>query len=162
QGPGSLGVLRSDRAQGARGRRARRLPARRLPRARAPRARAPPARRPRRDDAARRRRLDELRHARGRDVSAVPPGGARSPAARDPARLAMAEVNAQMPRVRGLPEHGDNRIHLSEVDAWTRYDAPLLELPDDPPTPEELAIAERVIALVHEGATLQFGIGAVP
>ncbi len=83
-------------------------------------------------------------------------------AARDPARLAIAEVNPRMPRVRGLPEHGDNRIHVSEVDAWTTYDAPLLELPDDPPTPEDLALAAHVIALVPSGATLQFGIGAVP
>jgi acyl-CoA hydrolase len=83
-------------------------------------------------------------------------------AARDPARLAIAEANPRMPRVRGLPEHGENRVHVSEVDAWTTHEAPLLELPDAPPTAEELAIADHVMPLVRDGATLQFGIGAVP
>ena len=67
-----------------------------------------------------------------------------------------------MPRIAGLPELGDNRVHVSEVDAWTTYDAPLFELPDVPPSAEELAIADRVTALVGEGSTLQFGIGGVP
>ncbi len=83
-------------------------------------------------------------------------------AARDPARLAIAEANPRMPHVAGLPELGGNRVHVSEVDAWTTYDAPLFELPDVPPSTEELAIADHVTALVGDGATLQFGIGAVP
>ena len=83
-------------------------------------------------------------------------------AARDPSRLAIAEVNAHMPRVGGLPEHGGNRVHVSEIDGWTRYDAPLFELPDVDPGPEELAIADHVTRLIGEGSTLQFGIGAVP
>lgn len=83
-------------------------------------------------------------------------------AARDPARLAIAEANPRMPRVDGLPEHGRNRVHVSEVDAWTTHDAPLLEVPDPDATPEDLAIAAHVMPLVGEGATLQFGIGAVP
>ena len=40
-------------------------------------------------------------------------------AARDPARLAIAEINRRMPRVAGIPELGGNRIHVSEVDAWS-------------------------------------------
>jgi acyl-CoA hydrolase len=83
-------------------------------------------------------------------------------AARDPARLAIAEVNAHMPRVDGMPELGRNRVHVSEVDAWTAFDTPLLELPDMPASPEDLAIADHVMRLIPEGATLQFGIGAVP
>jgi acyl-CoA hydrolase len=83
-------------------------------------------------------------------------------AARDPARLAIAEVNPHMPRVDGIPELGRNRIHLSEVDAWTTHDSPLLELPDVPAAPEELAIADHVVGLIASGSTLQFGIGAVP
>ncbi len=83
-------------------------------------------------------------------------------AARDPDRLAIAEVNPQMPRVAGLPELGGNRVHVSEVDAWTTHDTPLFELPDLPADPEELAIAEHVLGLIDPGATLQFGIGAVP
>ncbi len=83
-------------------------------------------------------------------------------AARDPARLAIAEVNPQMPRVAGLPEHGGNRVHVSEVDAWTTHDAPLVALPEVTASPEELAIVDHVLRLVEGGSTLQFGIGAVP
>jgi acyl-CoA hydrolase len=83
-------------------------------------------------------------------------------AARDPDRLAIAEVNARMPRTRGLPEHGDNRIHVSDVDAWVEHAHDLIVLPQEPPSTEELAIARRAAALIEDGATLQFGIGAVP
>src|SRR4029077_6375487 len=83
-------------------------------------------------------------------------------AARDPSRLAIAEVNSRMPRVDGLPELGRNRIHVSEVDAWTTHEAPLVELPDEAASADELAIASHVMDLIEPGATLQFGIGAAP
>jgi acyl-CoA hydrolase len=83
-------------------------------------------------------------------------------AAHDPERLAIAQVNARMPRVAGLAELGGHRIHVSEVDAWTTVDEELVALPDEAASPEELAIAGHVAALVAPGATLQFGIGAVP
>src|SRR6266581_748608 len=43
-------------------------------------------------------------------------------AARDPERLAIAEVNPRMPRIDGVPEFGRNRVHLSEVDAWVEHE----------------------------------------
>ncbi len=83
-------------------------------------------------------------------------------AADDPDRLAIAEVNSQMPRVLGLAELGDNRVHLSRIDAWVEHDSEPVALPAEESTAEDRAIAERVLALVEDGATLQFGIGAVP
>ena len=83
-------------------------------------------------------------------------------AARDPERLALAEVNARMPRVDGLPEFGRNRVHLSEVDGWVEHAEELVALPAEQPSPEDLAIARHVAALVDDGSTLQFGIGAIP
>ena len=83
-------------------------------------------------------------------------------AARDPERLAIAEVNPRMPRVAGLPEYGAHRIHLSEVDAWVEYEHELVVPPAESPVPEASAIAERAVGLIEHGATLQFGIGAVP
>src|SRR5881409_3364645 len=61
-------------------------------------------------------------------------------AARDPERLAIAEVNPRMPRIDGVPELGRNRVHLSEVgvQAGASY-RPFLEAARDP---ERLAIAE--------------------
>lgn len=83
-------------------------------------------------------------------------------AARDPERLAIAEVNPRMPRVDGLPEFGRNRVHLSEIDAWVEHDAELVTLPAPKPSPEDLAIARRVCDRIEPGAILQFGIGAIP
>ena len=51
-------------------------------------------------------------------------------AARDPERLAVVEVNRQMPRVAGDPALGGNRVHVSEVDAWVEHDEALVTIPD--------------------------------
>jgi acyl-CoA hydrolase len=83
-------------------------------------------------------------------------------AMRDPARLAIAEVNPHMPRLDGVEEHGRNRVHVSEVDAWYEHATELVALPAAPPSPEDLEIARRASALVPAGATLQFGIGSIP
>src|SRR5881296_1170562 len=83
-------------------------------------------------------------------------------AARDPERLAIAEVNPRMPRVDGIPELGGNRVHTSQVDAWVEHDAELVTLPDEQPSPEDLAIARLVCDRIEPEAILQFGIGAIP
>jgi acyl-CoA hydrolase len=83
-------------------------------------------------------------------------------AARDPARVAIAEANPRMPRLDGLPELGRNRVHVSEIDAWVENESDPVALPDVAPTPEELAIAAHVGAHIEDSATLQLGIGGVP
>jgi len=83
-------------------------------------------------------------------------------AARDPARLALAEVNPRMPRIAGLSELGGNRIHVSDVDGWVEHETDLVTVPASDASPDEAAIAARVTELVEEGATLQFGIGGIP
>jgi acyl-CoA hydrolase len=83
-------------------------------------------------------------------------------ACRDPARLAIAEVNPKMPRIDGLDEYGRNRVHVSEVDAWVEHAADLAALPAAQPSREDLAIAGHVCDHIEPGAVLQFGIGAVP
>jgi len=83
-------------------------------------------------------------------------------AARDPERLAIAETNVHMPRIDGLPEHGRHRIHVDEVDLVVAHDEPILAVTDPAATPEELRIVDHVTALIRDGATVQFGIGAVP
>src|SRR5438552_17963822 len=81
-------------------------------------------------------------------------------AARDPDRLALAEVNVHMPRVDGLAEFGRNRVHLSEVDGWVEHAAELVTLPAGAPAPAGLAIARDVAALVADGPNAQRGAGA--
>lgn len=83
-------------------------------------------------------------------------------AARDPERVAIAEVNARMPRTRGLPELGNHRVHCSEVDAIVEHDAELFELSGKFRGAADARIAEHASGLVRDGATLQFGIGGIP
>jgi acyl-CoA hydrolase len=83
-------------------------------------------------------------------------------AAGDPTRLTIAEVNPRMPATRGLPEFGDHRVHCSKVDVIIEHEHPLISLPDEEPTSDEIAIAGAIADLIPDGATLQFGIGAVP
>jgi acyl-CoA hydrolase len=83
-------------------------------------------------------------------------------ACRDPARLAIAELNPKMPRIDGLDEYGRNRVHVSEVDAWVEHPADLTALPAVQASSEDLAIAGHVYDHIEPGAVLQFGIGAVP
>ena len=82
--------------------------------------------------------------------------------ARDRERLAIAEVNPQMPRIEGIPELGGNRVHVSEVDAWVEHDAELVTLPEERPSPEDVAIAHQVCERILPESILQFGIGAIP
>jgi acyl-CoA hydrolase len=83
-------------------------------------------------------------------------------AARDPARLALAEVNPRVPRIGGLAELGGNRVHVSEIDGWVEHEENLVALPVPEASPEEIAIAAHVTPLIEESSTLQFGIGAIP
>ena len=83
-------------------------------------------------------------------------------AARDPARLAIAEINARMPRIGGLPESGDNRIHVSDVDAWVEHESDLVVLPAEAPSAADLTIAASVCDRIEPASVLQFGIGALP
>jgi acyl-CoA hydrolase len=83
-------------------------------------------------------------------------------AARDPERLAIAEVNPRMPRIDGIAEFGGNRVHISEVDAWVEYENELVTLPQEEPSTEDLVIARLVAERIEDQAILQFGIGAIP
>jgi acyl-CoA hydrolase len=83
-------------------------------------------------------------------------------AASDPERLAIAELNREMPRVDGLEAFGRNRVHVSQVDALVEHDAELVTIPDEPPLAEDLAIARLVAERIPPAAILQFGIGSIP
>lgn len=73
------------------------------------------------------------------------------------ARVVVAEVNDQAPQVPGarVLDEGDIDVlvHTSRVPA---------ESSAAPPTAQAQAIGRQVATLVEDGATLQFGIGAVP
>lgn len=83
-------------------------------------------------------------------------------ACRDPSRVAIAEVNPQMPVVYGDPAHGDNKIHVGDIPHVFTAESAQIEVPPIEASEAERRIAESVAELIPDGATLQFGIGAVP
>jgi acyl-CoA hydrolase len=80
-----------------------------------------------------------------------------SKAAVEAARVVIAVVNERMPRTLG-----DTFLHVSQVDAIIEEDFPLPELESRGYGEVEERIAEHIMSLLDDGATLQLGIGAIP
>jgi acyl-CoA hydrolase len=80
----------------------------------------------------------------------------------DPDRLLIVEVSDRYPRTSGLLPSYPHALHVDEIDVLFESDCEPLTIEDAPPTEIDRAIAEHVRAFVHDGATLQTGIGAVP
>lgn len=73
------------------------------------------------------------------------------------AKVVIAQINPQMPRV-----HGDGFIHIDDIDYAVEYDRELYSPSPRDLTVTELTIGKYVANLVEDGATLQLGIGAIP
>lgn len=73
------------------------------------------------------------------------------------AKIVIAQINPQMPRV-----HGNGFVHVDDIDFAVEYEAPLHESARKPLSDIELRIGREVASLVEDGATLQLGIGAIP
>jgi acetyl-CoA hydrolase len=82
--------------------------------------------------------------------------GCTKPAAQA-ARMVIAEVNRRMPRVLG-----DSFIHISKLDLVVEVDYPLPEAPQGGTTEAHRKIGRYIAELIHDGATLQLGIGSIP
>ncbi len=80
-----------------------------------------------------------------------------TPTALARSKRVFAVVNPQMPYV---PKSA--RFQLSDAAAIAEIDAPLRPYDVGAPSEQASAIAERVAALVGDGATLQIGLGKVP
>jgi len=93
--------------------------------------------------------------ARGRHSLGVVADYVRPAMAR--ARVVIAEVDERTPRTRG-----DTEVDASSFTAVIHADRGPLEVRPSTPGAAELAIAERVMAFVPDGSTLQFGIGSTP
>ncbi len=81
---------------------------------------------------------------------------------RDPNRVLIAEINPGLPRTFGMPPEHPHRLTPDEVDVWIETDTPVRTLPDPEPSGTERAIAEHAARYIHDGATLQTGIGGIP
>ena len=73
------------------------------------------------------------------------------------AKILIAEVNRNMPRV-----HGDSFIHVSEIDHIVETDLPIYELNKKKMTEVEEKIGRNVARLIDDDCCLQLGIGGIP
>lgn len=80
-------------------------------------------------------------------------------AAADCAKVILAQVNTQLPRL-----HGDGYLHRSKLSAFCEVDEALPGPSGTPPspTPLEQALAKHVASLIEDGSCLQVGIGNIP
>jgi len=72
-------------------------------------------------------------------------------------RLAIAEVNDQMPTI-----FGDNWMHISEFDVFVENSTPIPKVGRATPGEREKKIGEYALELLKDGDTIQMGIGAIP
>jgi 4-hydroxybutyrate CoA-transferase len=78
-------------------------------------------------------------------------------AASDVAKIVIAQVNENMPRVLG-----DSFIHVSQLTHIVEHSSPVPELPRREITDVERQIAKHIAPLIPDGATMQLGIGGIP
>lgn len=75
------------------------------------------------------------------------------------AKTVIVEINENMPYLHGV----DNGVHFSEVDYVIEGDhAPIVELPTQPASEVDRAVARLIAAEIDDGACLQIGVGAMP
>ena len=72
------------------------------------------------------------------------------------ARVVIAEVNEQMPSVKG------DSVALRDLDAVVRTNRTILTVSPSAPTAVDESVADRVAALVRDGDTVQVGVGGIP
>lgn len=73
------------------------------------------------------------------------------------ARLIIAEINENVPRV-----HGDGFIHISQIDKAIASTDRMHEMHPKTLSEEEKMIGKHISHLIEDGSTLQMGIGGVP
>ena len=83
----------------------------------------------------------------------------------DPERVLIVEVSPNFPRTFGADKHGGkyaHRVHVDNIDYLVESDREPLNLADVVPSEAEMKIAEIAMQYIHDGCTLQTGIGGVP
>lgn len=77
------------------------------------------------------------------------------PATRN-AKKVVAQINMQAPRI------GGTKISLDKIDYIVCEDEPVYTIPNAPFTDTDLKIGQYIADMVEDGATVQFGLGALP
>jgi 4-hydroxybutyrate CoA-transferase len=73
------------------------------------------------------------------------------------AKMVIAEINRQMPRV-----NGETFLNSSQIHYGVESDRPLHQVNGKAPNETERKISEHIASLIPDGATIQFGIGKIP
>lgn len=73
------------------------------------------------------------------------------------AKTVILEINPNLPRTLG-----DVEVHVDDVDYLIDVDYPVPELPDLAPNEKDLKIGQYIADLIHDGDTIQLGIGGIP
>lgn len=73
------------------------------------------------------------------------------------ADLVILEVTPDMPTI-----FGENVVHISQVDYIVEGDGKMPQIPAAEPTAVERAIGAHIADLIHDGDTIQLGIGGIP
>lgn len=73
------------------------------------------------------------------------------------AEVVILEINPRLPRT-----FGQSRIHISQIDCFYDTDNELFYTGEYPSSTQDRQIAEYVASLIHDGDTLQFGVGGMP
>lgn len=77
----------------------------------------------------------------------------------DAAHTIIVEVNEQMPVIYGM---ANDHIHVSDVDCIVESQEPLNVMPNRPASEIDKQIAAQIFPYLHDGMTLQLGIGGMP
>lgn len=80
----------------------------------------------------------------------------------DSNRVLLVEVSPKFPRTYGIEPDNTHRLHVDEIDVLIHSECDPFVILDEPPTDIEMAIAEYAAHYVHDGSTLQTGIGGIP
>ena len=87
-----------------------------------------------------------------------PLGAGFIPALIESAAIIIAQINANLPRACGHPELN---VHINRLNAIVEYDQPIPEYPMTEITEIDQAIANHIIDLVPDEATIQLGLGGM-
>jgi acyl CoA:acetate/3-ketoacid CoA transferase beta subunit len=79
----------------------------------------------------------------------------------DPDRVLIVECSPHFPRTHGAGEY-EHSVALSDVDHLVMSERTPLNLADVAPNDAERAIADIAISFIHDGCTIQTGIGGIP
>lgn len=73
------------------------------------------------------------------------------------AKTVIVEINPNFPRT-----FGDVEFHLSDVDYLVQADYPAPTIPNAEPTEKDTVIGNLIASQIHDGDTIQLGIGGMP